>query len=229
MTWFEALAGFPETSYAQTQRRLRVIMGRLVSEASTRSFEVGALETPSLGDLLCAHGTPAADRSFAPRHCPRRRSQAACRSGQCRCVVPGCISVQPAADGGTGRLARRRSSPATNSIKRRGLPARWRPAQRPSFATTSSRFRTGRSARRVSARSTAWPTSAMPRLRSGRRCHRGPPPPGQWITACGAGKRCALHRSARASMCVRTRTLRLCNAKAELGLQQLQPLAIREP
>jgi hypothetical protein len=64
MTWFEALAGFPETSYAQTQGRLRVIMGRLVSEASTRSFEVGALETPSLGDLLArtAH-LPHAGRS----------------------------------------------------------------------------------------------------------------------------------------------------------------------
>lgn len=64
VNWFEALTGFPETSYAQTQRRLRVVRGRLVSEASTRSFEVGALETPSLGELRArtAH-LPQAGRS----------------------------------------------------------------------------------------------------------------------------------------------------------------------
>ena len=51
MDWFEAITGFPEGSYAQTQRRLRVVMGQLVSDASTRSYSVGSLETPSLGEL----------------------------------------------------------------------------------------------------------------------------------------------------------------------------------
>ena len=62
MNWFEAITGFPETSYAQTQRRLRVVMGQLKSEASSRSFAVGSLETPSLGELRArtAHLQPAA-------------------------------------------------------------------------------------------------------------------------------------------------------------------------
>jgi hypothetical protein len=51
LNWFEAVTGFRETSYAQTQRRLRVVMGQLASDASTRSFTVGTLETPSLGEL----------------------------------------------------------------------------------------------------------------------------------------------------------------------------------
>lgn len=62
MNWFEAITGFPETSYSQTQRRLRVVMGKLTSEASSRSFAVGSLETPSLGELRArtAHLQPAA-------------------------------------------------------------------------------------------------------------------------------------------------------------------------
>ena len=51
MNWFEAITGFPEVSYVQTQRRLRVVMGQLTSEASARSFAVGSLEMPSLGEL----------------------------------------------------------------------------------------------------------------------------------------------------------------------------------
>jgi hypothetical protein len=51
MNWFEAITGFPEDGYAETQRRLRVVMGQLASDASARSFSVGALETPSLGEL----------------------------------------------------------------------------------------------------------------------------------------------------------------------------------
>ena len=51
VNWFEALTGFPEASYPQTQRRLRVVMGQLSSDASTRSYSVGSLETPSLGEL----------------------------------------------------------------------------------------------------------------------------------------------------------------------------------
>lgn len=51
MNWFEAITGFPEASYLQTQPRLRVVMGQLTSDASSRTFAVGALETPSLGEL----------------------------------------------------------------------------------------------------------------------------------------------------------------------------------
>jgi len=51
VNWFEAITGFPEAPYRQTQRRLRVVMGQLASDASTRSFTVGSLETPSLGEL----------------------------------------------------------------------------------------------------------------------------------------------------------------------------------
>lgn len=51
MNWFEAITGFPEDSYRQTQRRLRVVMGQLNSDASQRSFAVGSLQTPSLGEL----------------------------------------------------------------------------------------------------------------------------------------------------------------------------------
>ena len=51
MNWFESITGFPEISYTQTQRRLRVVMGRLTSAASPRSIAVGSLETPSLGEL----------------------------------------------------------------------------------------------------------------------------------------------------------------------------------
>jgi len=51
MNWFEAVTGFPEVSYRETQRRLRVVMGQLASDASARSFSVGSLETPSLGEL----------------------------------------------------------------------------------------------------------------------------------------------------------------------------------
>ncbi len=51
MNWFEVITGFPEHSYAQTQRRLRVVAGALTSDASQRTFAVGSLETPSLGEL----------------------------------------------------------------------------------------------------------------------------------------------------------------------------------
>jgi len=63
VNWFEKITGFPEGSYLQTQRRLRVVMGQLTSDASSRSFAVGSLETPSLGELRSrtAH-LPSADR-----------------------------------------------------------------------------------------------------------------------------------------------------------------------
>lgn len=66
MNWFEAITGFPEAGYAQTQRRLRVVMGKLSSDASTRSFIVGSLETPTLGELRArtAHLDPAGRTRF---------------------------------------------------------------------------------------------------------------------------------------------------------------------
>jgi hypothetical protein len=51
VTWFEAIAGFKESSFLQTQRRLRVVMGQLTSDATSRSFAVGSLEMPSLAEL----------------------------------------------------------------------------------------------------------------------------------------------------------------------------------
>ncbi|MBA2961009.1 MULTISPECIES: hypothetical protein [Ramlibacter] len=51
MNWFQAITGFPEGTYEATQGRLRVVMGQLASDASARSFRVGSLETPTLGDL----------------------------------------------------------------------------------------------------------------------------------------------------------------------------------
>jgi hypothetical protein len=51
LNWFEAITGFSEASYSQTQKRLKVIKGQLTSEVSPRSFAVGSLEIPSLGEL----------------------------------------------------------------------------------------------------------------------------------------------------------------------------------
>ena len=62
MDWFQAITGFPEAPYVQTQRRLRVVMGQLTSDASARSYAVGSLETPSLAELRgrTAHLAPSA-------------------------------------------------------------------------------------------------------------------------------------------------------------------------
>ena len=51
MDWFEALTGFPEGDYAETQARLSVVDGRLRSDATRRSYGVGTLELPSLAKL----------------------------------------------------------------------------------------------------------------------------------------------------------------------------------
>jgi len=51
MDWFEALTGFPEGDYAQTQARLSVVDGRLRSDATRRSYAVGTFELASLAEL----------------------------------------------------------------------------------------------------------------------------------------------------------------------------------
>ncbi|WP_398473205.1 hypothetical protein [Tardiphaga sp.] len=51
MNWFESLAGFAETTYTETQRRLSVRDGRLYSVDDGRNFSIGTFETPSLADL----------------------------------------------------------------------------------------------------------------------------------------------------------------------------------
>lgn len=51
LDWFERIVGFKEATYERTRDRLRLVDGRLVSEADGRSFAVGRLETPSLGEL----------------------------------------------------------------------------------------------------------------------------------------------------------------------------------
>lgn len=51
MDWFERITGFKEQGYADTQDRLQVTDGRLVSPHSDRRPYVGRLEMPSLGEL----------------------------------------------------------------------------------------------------------------------------------------------------------------------------------
>jgi hypothetical protein len=49
--WFEQITGFKEAPYQQTQARLSVEDGRLVSAQSDRRCRVGRLETPTLAEL----------------------------------------------------------------------------------------------------------------------------------------------------------------------------------
>lgn len=49
--WFERITGFPEAGYTETQERLRVEDGFLISETSGVKHAVGDLEFPSLDDL----------------------------------------------------------------------------------------------------------------------------------------------------------------------------------
>ncbi len=49
--WFEALTGFTERSYEETQRSLAVDGRTLRSSVNGRSYVIGELETPTLGEL----------------------------------------------------------------------------------------------------------------------------------------------------------------------------------
>ena len=51
MDWFERITGFEERSYGETQAALKVVGGKLLSDASQRACAVGQLETPSLAQL----------------------------------------------------------------------------------------------------------------------------------------------------------------------------------
>jgi hypothetical protein len=51
MDWFERIAGFAELPYEETQRKLSVEEGRLLSQHTDRTWAVGQLETPSLAEL----------------------------------------------------------------------------------------------------------------------------------------------------------------------------------
>lgn len=51
MDWFEELTGFKECEYAQTQHRLEVRDGKLHSLVNGKSWAIGTLETPTLGEL----------------------------------------------------------------------------------------------------------------------------------------------------------------------------------
>ena len=62
-SWFRALTGFDELTYAETQQRLQVAGGRLFSTVNGRSYAVGTLEMPSLADL---RGRAAAVTSARP-------------------------------------------------------------------------------------------------------------------------------------------------------------------
>jgi hypothetical protein len=51
MDWFEQLLGFPEVSYQDTKQNLEVDGATLRSRVNHRSFGIGELETPALGEL----------------------------------------------------------------------------------------------------------------------------------------------------------------------------------
>jgi hypothetical protein len=51
MDWFERITGFREGDYESTQARLSIEDGKLVSTASSRRWDVGTLETPTLAEL----------------------------------------------------------------------------------------------------------------------------------------------------------------------------------
>ncbi|MCJ2044480.1 hypothetical protein MKK58_08030 [Methylobacterium sp. J-078] len=54
MDWFKRLTGFRETTYEQTQGRLRVVDGHLVRQDTGEGFAVGTLTMPSLSELRTA-------------------------------------------------------------------------------------------------------------------------------------------------------------------------------
>ena len=49
--WFETLTGFHESTYQTTKDNLELSAGKLRSKVNGRLFDVGRLETPSLGEL----------------------------------------------------------------------------------------------------------------------------------------------------------------------------------
>ena len=57
MSWFEKLTGFRELGYAQTQAKFEVIGNRLHARGNGRSWQIGALETPSLAELRVRSAT----------------------------------------------------------------------------------------------------------------------------------------------------------------------------
>lgn len=60
MDWFEQITGFSERGYRETQARLSVHEGHLVSTHNEHRWRVGTLETPSLSELR-ARAAPALD------------------------------------------------------------------------------------------------------------------------------------------------------------------------
>ena len=50
-SWFEELMGFPEGSYQETKRNLEIVGETLRSRVNGRTYAIGKLETPSLGEL----------------------------------------------------------------------------------------------------------------------------------------------------------------------------------
>ena len=51
MDWFEQLTGFKELGYEETRRNLEVLDDQLRSRVNRRSYGIGRLETPTLGEL----------------------------------------------------------------------------------------------------------------------------------------------------------------------------------
>jgi hypothetical protein len=51
MDWFERLTGFQELGYQEARRKLEVVGDQLRFKVNRRSYGIGQLETPSLGEL----------------------------------------------------------------------------------------------------------------------------------------------------------------------------------
>lgn len=54
MNWFERLTGFTEKTYSYTQSQFELQNSRLCSRTNGHCYEIGTLETPSLGELRAA-------------------------------------------------------------------------------------------------------------------------------------------------------------------------------
>lgn len=63
VTWFERLTGFPEGSYNDTQRRLRVEGDELVSTVNENRYGIGELTVPTLAELRTRANSPPGTRT----------------------------------------------------------------------------------------------------------------------------------------------------------------------
>ncbi|MES2634833.1 MAG: hypothetical protein V4669_17820 [Pseudomonadota bacterium] len=124
MNWFEAITGFPEATYAETQRRLRVADGKLTSDVCSKLFKVGTLVTPSLSELRERTAKPAEAGAtrFSVVQGDVRKLHAAPENANALFQVASQFNLLEMV-GPTCRL--KTACPAMSSIGRRGRRARW--------------------------------------------------------------------------------------------------------